>query len=898
MNARPERVHYVVRPQMAPKKVQSTAVTPERPSELLERSRQLSALDDALAVAQTASRGRFVLVGGEAGVGKTALLRRFCEERPPSVRILWGNCDALFTPRPLGPLLEVAELTGGELADVISNGAKAHEIATALLHELGAHAPTVLVLEDLHCADEATLDVVRLLGRKVEAVPALVATSYRDDELDRAHPLRIVLGELSTRQTVSRLKVECLSPEAVARLCEPHGIDADELYRNTGGNAFFVTEVLAAGEQKIAATVRDAVLARAARLSPSAAALLEIVAVVRPRAELWLLDPLADGALDGLEECFDSGMLVHEPEGVAFRHELAGLAVEESVPPNRRVVLHRKALAALASPPAGNLDLARLAHHAEAARDIQAVLRFAPAAAERAAALGAHREAAAQYERALRFAEELPPEAQAELFERRSYECYLTDQFVDAVEAQKKAVELHRKRGNRLAEGAALSWLARRVWCGGRSAEAAEASRQAVALLEELPPGRELALAYGVASAVCMNLEDEAGTESWSTRAIELAERFDDTEVFVYALNNIGTMKLLRGDPSGTEALDRSLELAKSAGLEDHAGRAFIHFGWVASRNRAYPLEGRIDAGIDYCRQQGLDLWLLYLFAYRARCDLDRGRWDEAADSAAFVLGNPRDAVLLRTLGLVVLGLLRARRGDPDAWPLLDEALALVEHSDELQHVAPVAAARAEALWLEGEHDRVGPETEAALNLAVRWRSPWAMGELASWRRRAGIRDEIPPGAAEPYALQLAGEWTGAAEAWTRIGCPYDAALALAAGNDEDALRHALDELQGLGARPAAAIVARQLRKRGARGLPRGPRPMTRQNPANLTPRELEVLELVAEGFSNSQIAARLVLSARTVDHHVSAILRKLGVRTRAEASAQAVRLGLPAQDR
>ena len=128
---------------------------------------------------------------------------------------------------------------------------------------------------------------------------------------------------------------------------------------------------------------------------------------------------------------------------------------------------------------------------------------------------------------------------------------------------------------------------------------------------------------------------------------------------------------------------------------------------------------------------------------------------------------------------------------------------------------------------------------------------------------------------------------------WRAIGCPYEAALALADADEEDALRRALDELQQLEARPAAARVIRRLRELGARGLPRGPHPATRRNAGGLTPREQQVLELVAEGLRNTEIAERLVLSTRTVDHHVQAIIRKLGVRTRVEASAAAIRLGL-----
>ena len=375
-------------------------------SELLERSRQFAALGESLAAVLGSSRGRLVLVGGEAGVGKTALVSRFCEEHGGSARILWSACDALFTPRPLGPLLDVAEVTGGELEELVESGARPHEVAAALMGELRTRAPTILVIEDLHWADEATLDVLKLLARRIEGVHALVLASYRDEELDRAHPLRLVLGEFASSQAVERLKLEPLSPAAVATLAEPHGVDADELYRKTEGNPFFVTEVLAAGEGEIPDTVRDAVLAHAARLSPAARTLLEAAAVVPPPVELWLLETLAADVFDQLDECLTSGMLTAAPASVAFRHELARLAVEESLAPNRRVALHQKALAALADPPTGAPELARLAHHAEAAGDREAVLEFAPAAAAQAASLGAHLEAAAQYARALRFADD------------------------------------------------------------------------------------------------------------------------------------------------------------------------------------------------------------------------------------------------------------------------------------------------------------------------------------------------------------------------------------------------------------------------------------------------------------------------------------------------------------
>jgi ATP/maltotriose-dependent transcriptional regulator MalT len=284
---------------------------------------------------------------------------------------------------------------------------------------------------------------------------------------------------------------------------------------------------------------------------------------------------------------------------------------------------------------------------------------------------------------------------------------------------------------------------------------------------------------------------------------------------------------------------------------------------------------------------------LRYFLAEQAQAQLNQGRWDGAAQSAAQVLRLPAVSTSPRIVSLTVLALVRARRGDPDAEPLLDEALELAEPSGELLRIAPVAAARAEVAWLAGRPDRIPELTTDAFALALQLDNKGMIGVLGRWRRRAGLGDALPVGVPEPAALELAGEWAAAAAAWERVGCPYDSAIALAEVEDEHALRQGHAALQRLGARPAAAIVARHLRERGARGVTRGPRATTRDNPAQLTSREMEVLDLVAAGLRNAEIAERLFLSARTIDHHVSAILRKLGVQTRGQAAVAAKRLGV-----
>jgi predicted ATPase len=857
--------------------------------DLLERHEALSTLVDCLLPVEQRSQGRVVLVSGEAGVGKTSLLRRFCDACSPSARILWGACEPLFTPSPLAPLVEFAPSCARDFQEVLERGATPHEISLALVRELRRREPTILVLEDVHWADDATLDVLRLLGRSRSAVPALVVMSYRDTELGRFHPLRRALGELGSSESIRRLHLAPLSLEAVRELATPDFAEPEELYRRTGGNPFFVTEVLASGED-IPATVRDAVLARAARLTAAAWTLLEAVAASPAQAELWLLEAIVPAALGALDECTAAGMLTSERGSVRFRHELARLAIEEASAPDRVAVLHRAVLRALEASPSG--DAARLSHHADAAGDDEAVLRYAPAAAARAASVGAHREAAAQYARALRFAATSPPEQCAKLWARRSLECFLTTQDAHAQAASEQAIAKYRQLGDPRREGDALRWLALVEHNMGRARDAIRVGKQALSLLEQLPPGRELGMAYSALAGLTLLSEDREQSGDWAARAIEVAQRVDDREVYISALGSLGASEALRGEAEGRRKLERTLSLATARGLVNEIGRVYVFLGMAACRERSLDnMAARVYPALAFCEEHDLAVWGRILLAMKSWLELERGAWDHAADTTSLVLSQR--CTLSSLQAQVVLGLLRARRGDPDPWTPLAEADRVAQGTTQLWWMSQVAAAQAEAAWLEGRPEKIAPATEEAFRLALRLGSPWPAGELAVWRRRAGVEEEVPRQTAVPFALQLAGEWAAAAEAWSRSGCTYEAALALADADDDTALRQALDELHALGAQPAAAIVARRLRERGVRGLPRGPRRTTRENPRGLTRREHEVLGLVAEGLQNAEIAERLVLSKRTVDHHVTAILRKLGARSRVEASAQAIRLGL-----
>jgi DNA-binding CsgD family transcriptional regulator len=467
----------------------------------------------------------------------------------------------------------------------------------------------------------------------------------------------------------------------------------------------------------------------------------------------------------------------------------------------------------------------------------------------------------------------------------------------EAIASQEAAVECYREIGDRLRESAALRQLSYILWCPGRTADSDRVGREAIALLEQLPPGAELARAYANLGSICQDAEgreDPVAAVEWSRRAVELADRLGDETLRHDALVTIAAIELAGGSSAGQDQLERTLEFARARSLGPLTGRALIRLTAGALRTRRLDLAERyLDSGLAEFHSPDHGLWRYYLLAYRAWCELHRGRWTGATEAAAQVRHERALSTLPRSLASTVLALVRARRRDPGVAELLEEAERLSRGTGELPRIAPVAAAHAEVAWLGGRLETVEQDTAAALELATLTRAPWFAGELLVWRRRAGLAEPSVPGLPEPFALELSGRPEEAAACWTTLGCPYDAAVALAQADDERALRRAHDELRALDAPAAAAIVARKLRERGVRGLPRGPRSHARANEAQLTAREVDVVRLLAEGLRNSAIAEHLFVSTRTVDHHVSAVLRKLGVGTRGEAVVEAGRAGL-----
>jgi DNA-binding CsgD family transcriptional regulator/tetratricopeptide (TPR) repeat protein len=879
---------------------------------LLERESALADLDTALTAAR-AGRGRVALVSGGAGMGKTSVVRAFLTGVDARTRVLEGACDDLLTPRPFGPVHDISRSARPGLARALDMG-DAQSIFTALLDELTDEggAVTVLVVEDVHWADDASLDALTFVARRVEGLRALLVLTYRDDEVPVVSLLRRVLGGLRPPVTV-RIAVDPLSARAVTRLAgEPAA--GLRLHASTGGNPFFVTELLAAeaqgegasqgapateertapgsrpsdAEQEgLPASVSQAVLARVARLSEPTRALLDLLAVVPARAETGLLDAVCPGWPDAAAAAEERGMVVVHERAVAFRHELARRAVEEAMPRARARQLHAHVLSALRTRGA---DPARLVHHAERAGDTDTLVEVAPRAARAAAAAGAHREAAAHYRRALQLADSYPEVEWAGLLEAFTVEASTTCLIGEAMQAAERALALREAQGDPSGVGRNLRWMSTLSWLSGRRADMERRLTAALGVLEVQPPGPDLAMAYSdlaVRIGLYGGQRDEA--ERAIADAVALAAEAHDPAVLDYVHVRVGLTRMtLHADD---EPLRRSLEQARHGGHHLEAGMAYQGLAWDAVLRRDLDTaRRRIAQGVEYLEPREILGPLLYLRGLQATIELAAGDWTAAEATARRVLAQPGGREITGVHALATLARLHVRRGETEkATNMVGELWELAETCGLLHHVAPAASALAEHAELTGDWDAAVPALHHTRALARRIGMPQVAGEAGYWLCRAG---DLDPGeladegdADDPYVLRATGDWRAAAERWDQLGCPFERAAALADAEDEEVLLAVVTLADDLGAVPLAATVRRRLRAQGRKGVPRGPQPATRANPAGLTARQLDVLELIGEGLTDAEIAHRLVLSVKTVNHHVAAILAKLGVDNRRDAA-------------
>jgi DNA-binding CsgD family transcriptional regulator len=856
---------------------------------ILERESELAVLARAADEAGDGT-GSVILISGEAGIGKSSLVQAIRGVLPADGRHLIGHCDDLATPRVLGPFRDLIGSIGPTLTRALERGDRS-EVLEALRDEFGAvKQPTVLAIEDVHWADEATLDVLRYLVRRAAHLPLVMVLTFRDDELASDHPLWQLLGLASRAERVRRLRLARLTVAAVRRLSAAANVDGDEIFAVTSGNPYFVAEMLSAGDTTaVPSTIADAVQARVAHLDPATRESLEQLAVIPSAVQPWLAEALIPAGLAALAPAEQRGLLTVTPSRVRFRHELARRAVVDSMPVARRVAANRRALAALLARP--GVEVSRLVHHAAQAGDTDRIVQYGPVAAREASAAGAHREAAAHLRLVLDQHPALDPEAEADLWESLAIENYTTNAPTgDTLAAQQRAVELRHDDDPRR-RGASLRWLSRICWWAGEPDGAHAAADEAIAVLGATGDDDLLAMALSSKAQLHALAGRDAEAITLAERAIALGK--DDPATLSHALNNLAVALFRRDDPDARSTLQESLRVALAADEPEHACRAYLN---LIERDlehlRLDDARHLLSEAIEFAERTEFTTYFRVLQTALGKLHLAKADWDQVGPAAALALdGSPP----VRCGALTVIGRTRVRRGEPGAVDTLHEAWRLANRMRECQWIGPAASALGEAAALDGDAGAALAALTEAYALASRFGTVAERAELAYWLGRAG-HAVGGQGLDHPYALLADGRWREAAEAWRAAGYRYEHAAALAESPDPDDQLAALAALDALGAEPLARLIRARLKNLGVAHIPRGPVQATRGNPAALTDRQVEVVQLIAQGLTNAEIAAHLTLSVRTVDSHVSGALEKLTSRTRKEAVARAAELGLLAR--
>jgi DNA-binding CsgD family transcriptional regulator/type II secretory pathway predicted ATPase ExeA len=849
--------------------------------QLLERDDVLQRLEKLFAAARDGD-GRAVLLRGEAGIGKTSAVRAFTDSHSEDAHILWGGCDDLLTARPLGPIWDMA-LDESSLSKAL-RGQDRYEVF-ALVLELMARSlrPTIVVIEDIHWADEATLDLVKFLGRRIDRTHGLLVLTYRDGQVPGDLPLRVALADVAA-SLLERITLSPLSPAAVSELALEVGGATEGLWELTGGNPFFLTELLATDHESVPSSVRDAVMGRVTRLSPASRSLVDLVSVVPGRAELELVDVVLGPSEEAASEAEAAGVIEVTENALAFRHELARRSVEEDLPQIKRREINLEVLQAVEDL---GYDVARAAHHARVGRDIDALVRLAPMAARRAADMESHSEAVAHLRALEPYLDRLDPEMCADHYDFWAFEEYLGDEIVRAEEIIESGIAFRRRLGDPAKLGNSLLIGSRIAWVRNRRASAVEMANEAASVLESVG-GKDLAFAYSSISQLAMLASDEKRTIWYGEKALAVAGE-GPSQARAHALNNMGTVRMIARYPEGLEDVEESFAMSAELGFSHDQIRAAVNIGWSAIYYRDLPIaELWVGCAHDLAMEREMPSFDAYVTGERALIDEMRGRWAEAESKVCFVLDNQAELGTANIVSSTLLGRLQARRGEPDAKSHLLDGWERALLTDEIQRTAPASIALAEFVWIGGKLDQgIFPRLQEILADCIERESPWMAGELGYWLYLIGEIDQIPDVAPKPYRLAGLGDWEGAASFWEERGIPYDRAVALNQGSTEARIE-ALAIFEDLGATPVAARLRSELAEAGVSGVSRGPTRATRENPFGLTPRQMEVLGHMAEGMTNAEIADRLFVSNRTVDHHVSAILGKLGASTRSAAVAAA----------
>ncbi|HVU55037.1 MAG TPA: AAA family ATPase [Puia sp.] len=860
--------------------------------ELIERAGFLASLRAKFEDIEE-GEGHCIMVSGEAGIGKTSLIRAFCKSG--GSRVYQGSCDSLFTPRPLAPLYDIV----WQIRDDIwgDNEAIADRTAlfTRVFHALDSlKGRSLIVFEDIHWADEATLDFIKFLGRRINRLHCLFILTYRDDEIHSHHPLRSVLGQLPP-DSFTRMQLTPLSREAVDKMATERGYKGEDVYRLSGGNPFYVNEILASYSTGVPDNIKDSILSVYNRLSDKVRQIWQILAILPTGLEVRHLERIDPSYIEAIESCMDMKILLLKNGVILFKHELYRRTIESSLSPLLRVALNKKILDLFLGSFEQNQEIERIIHHAKNCNEYDLVVRYAPLAAKQAAAVGAHQEAVKLYYSAIEYYQGSDKDVLLQLYEPYAYECYLTNQLKEAIIYQGRALKIWRERNNQERIGDCLRFLSRLWWYDGHGKHADNYADEAVEVLEDQPPSKIKARVFSHMSQLKMLSHQVDECIAWGDKAITLAKELGDEEILAHALNNVGTVKMK--DPStreeGIRQLQESLDISLRNSYHEHAARAYTNQGSYSIEIKEFAFARRkLEEGIQYCEERDLSLWTWYMLYCKARLCLEMGNWDDACRIVDNLLKNEGHPSIVKIGTLFIAAMIKMRKGESNVLPLLKEAKIRAFETMELQRIVPVMAAMLEYEWITGQRIVEQEDIDVTKEILSRIEDTYGSNELAYWLVRAG-RETLPlKEVHEVYRQDTPAEALKAARLWEQIGAPYRRALALFEGGEEDKMT-AMTLMRKLGANAVCEKMKREMRSCGIKSIPRGVRKSTQSNPALLTERELGVLQLLKEGMQNKEIAARLFISAKTVDHHISAILFKLDASSRVKAVQEAIQLGI-----
>lgn len=862
--------------------------------ELVERSESIDFL--RLQLSKTsAGEGHCVFICGEAGIGKTSLIKAFCNEKKATYKVFTGTCDALFSPRPLAPLYDIALQMGFDLQESSEKAEDRIDLFARFFRAISVpKEQVIIVFEDIHWADEATLDFIKFFSRRITHTSCLFLLTYRDNEISPRHPLRSVLGEMMPG-TYSRLLLAPLSKVAVEELAKAKGYKGEDVYDISGGNPFYVNEILASYSPGIPDSIKDSILFVYMKQDETTKRVWEILSVLPTGLEFNYLMDLDPAYEQAVENSLSSRILVLNDGKLLFKHELYRRTIEQSLSPIKSIALNKQILQFFQVAFEDNGQIERIIHHAKNAHSNDLVVYYAPLAAVKARSVGAHTEASRLYQSAIEYYRGNDADQLVGWYEAYAYECYLTNQIREAILYQGKALEIWKAKNDLLNVANSLRFLSRLWWFEGNRAQAEALGFEAIGVLEHQPVSAIKAMAYSNMAQLKMLADQVEACLYWGERAIAMAEELHNDEILSHALNNVGTVLVGNDDTvaRGSELLNKSLAIALKNSYHEHVARAYTNLGSSGVIRRDYgPARKALDEGIAYCEERDLDSWVKYMLSFKARLALETGGWNDAYRIAAGLLENEQQTPVVKISALTVLATIKMRRREGDAPALLSDMKATAFLMQEAQRIVPALAALLEYEWITGEVMVEEEALESAIRIVTETDHVIQNSAFAFWLKKARNRHLVLPEIFPGFDYGTAASITAAAAFWENAGSAYEQALLLFEGTEKQK-KEALRLVQGLGADAVFEKMKQEMQAEGIRKIPRGMQQATRSNPAQLTNRELDILQLLGQNLQYKEIADRLFISVKTVGHHVSSIFVKLDVNSRGKAVAEASRLGI-----